>query len=80
MKIQTITKDSHGHERFVFATKRIEMSIISALLANACRHTPPHPTTEIFRAQCRGMMKALDKALVLSASNQPPQPTTPPTP
>jgi hypothetical protein len=75
MKIQNIELNSHDHERFVFHAGRAELSILSALLANAYRHTPPHHTTEIFRAQCRGMMKTIDKALVLSAKNQPP--TTP---
>ena len=48
MRIQKIQLNSHGHERFVFVTKRTEMSILSALLANAVRHTPPHDTTKFF--------------------------------
>lgn len=74
MKLQTIALNSHDHERFAFITGRLEMSILSALLANAYRHTPPHHTTEIFRAQCRGMMKTIDKALALSATQPPPKP------
>lgn len=71
MTIEKITLNSQQHERFHFKTKRAEMSIISALLANAVRHTPPHETTQQFRHLCRAMMKCLDKALVLSV-NQPP--------
>ena len=73
MKLERIQLNSHDHERFLFQTKRTEMSILSALLANAYRHTPPHPSTEIFRATVRGMIKSIDKALKTSA-NQPPTP------
>jgi hypothetical protein len=74
MRVEKITLNSHDHERFHFTTKRTEISILSALLAHAYRNTPPHHTTEIFRAHCRGMMRSIDKALKMSAENSP-QPT-----
>lgn len=60
--IETV-KDSHQHERYVIQTKRAELSILSALLAHAHRHTPPHESTEQFRNQVRGMMRTIDKII-----------------
>jgi len=74
MRFHEIKINSHGDERFIFHAKRIELSILSGLLANAVRHTPPHPTTQIFWDRCRDVLKAIDKSL--KSSNPPTKATT----